>query len=200
VNSSGHQSRGNRTETRFADKRGNGKRFERGAARPKAHREGSSEGRGRDYDRKVPETKFSDRKVFDRKAPETKFSDRKVSDRKAPETKFSDRKAPDRKAPDRKAPEAENRKSFGEGTVRKNYAEKKTTKKKSNAVGQRTERGEKKDRFSKDEGSKYAGQKSSFDKGRGKPAKKSKAATRVQAKRKAGAKPSSPMKKYVKIR
>ncbi|MDE0936026.1 MAG: hypothetical protein OSA89_08915, partial [Mariniblastus sp.] len=109
-------------------------------------------------------------------------------------------KAPDFKAPDRKAPEAENRKSFGEGTIRKNYAEKKTTKKKSNAVGQRTERGEKKDRFTRDEGSKYAGQKSSFDKGRGKPAKKSKAATRVQAKRKAGAKPSSPMKKYVKIR
>jgi len=168
--SGGPQSRGNRSdkrfgekrfgEKRFGDKRGNGKRFERGAGRPKSHQENSSDGRGRDYDRKSSE----------------------------------------RSAPDRKPSVAENRKPFSEGAVRKKFSDKKPTKKKSNAVVQRTERGEKKDRFSRDEGSKYSGQKTSFAKGQAKPAKKSKAATRVKAKRKAGAKPSSPMKKYVKIR
>lgn len=111
-----------------------------------------------------------------------------------------DRNRSERNAPDRKTTVSENRKPFSTGAVRKKFSDKKPTKKKSNATGQRTERGEKKDRFSRDEGSKYSGQKSSFDKSRGKPAKKSKAATRVKAKRKAGAKPSSPMKKYVKIR
>ncbi|MCP4774187.1 MAG: hypothetical protein GY880_08110, partial [Planctomycetaceae bacterium] len=168
--SGGPQSRGNRSDKRFGekrfgdkrfgDKRGNGKRFERGAGRPKSHQESSSEGRGRDYDRKSSE----------------------------------------RSAPDRKPSVGENRKPFSEGAVRKKFSDKKPAKKKSNASVQRTERGEKKDRFSRDEGSKYSGQKTSFSKGRAKPAKKSKAATRVKAKRKAGAKPSSPMKKYVKIR
>lgn len=111
-----------------------------------------------------------------------------------------DRNSSERNTPDRKAAVSENRKPFSEGSVRKTLSDKKPTKKKSNAAGQRTERGEKKDRFSRDEGSKYSGKKSSFDKSRGKPAKKSKAATRVKAKRKPGAKPSSPMKKYVKIR
>ena len=168
--SGGSQSRGNRSDKRFGekrfgdkrfgDKRGNGKRFERGAGRPKSHQENSSDGRGRDYDRKSSE----------------------------------------RSAPDRKPSVGENRKPFSEGAVRKKFSDKKPAKKKSNASVQRTERGEKKDRFSRDEGSKYSGQKTSFSKGRAKPAKKSKAATRVKAKRKAGAKPSSPMKKYVKIR
>ena len=186
----GSQARGNRSDKRFGDKRfgdkrsgdkrfgdkrGNGKRFERGPGRPKVHHEGASEGRGRDYDRKSPE-------------------------RTAPDRTASARTAPDRTASARKTTVSENRKPFSEGSVRKKFSDKKPTKKKSNATVQRTERGEKKDRFSRDEGSKYSGQKSSFDKGRSKPAKKSKAATRVQAKRKAGAKPSSPMKKYVKIR
>ncbi len=156
----GPQSRGGRSDKRYGDKRGNGKRFERGAGRPKSHQEGAGERRGRDFDRNSSE----------------------------------------RKAPERKTSVGENRKPFSEGAVRKKFADKKSTKKKSNAAVQRTERGEKKDRFSREENSKYSGQKSSFVKGRSKPAKKSKAATRVKAKRKAGAKPSSPMKKYVKIR
>ena len=112
----------------------------------------------------------------------------------------SDRRNSKGNSSDRKIADGENRKSFSEKSARKKFSDRKPTKKKSNAAVQRTERGEKKDRFSREAGSKYSGQKSSFVKGRAKPAKKTKAANRVKAKRKAGAKPSSPMKKYVKIR
>ena len=71
---------------------------------------------------------------------------------------------------------------------------KKSTKGKSNASVQRTELGEKRDRYAR-EGDRYAAKPKSF-----KSTPKTKAAARTKAKRKPGAKPSSPMKKYVKIR
>ncbi len=166
----GPQSRGGRSDKRFGDKRYGDKRY------------GDKRGNGKRFERGSGRPKSHQDGGGERRGRDF------------------DRSSSERNAPERKATVGENRKPFSEGAVRKKFSDKKTTKKKSNAAVQRTERGEKKDRFSREENNKYSGQKSSFVKDRSKPAKKSKAATRVKAKRKAGAKPSSPMKKYVKIR
>ena len=151
-----------------------------------------------------------------------KFGGKKYGDKK-----YSNKKSYDKPAAERGSyskPERKFDKDFDSSKASEKKPYKKSTKGKSNASGERTEQGEKRDRYNREGENRYASRSRSTGSaaGRGrikgprnasagtskhsgaKPAKprtpKTKAAARTQAKRKPNAKASSPMKKYVKIR
>lgn len=161
--------------------------------------------------------RFGDKKSGDKKWGEKKFSAKKFSDKKSADKKFENKSYGERKPSDgskdnysKGRPFENEGRPFEKKTYKKkpfertqsesNFGDKKSGKRKSNASGQRTERGEKRDRFAREGGHRYKSAGSKFSKPTSKAAPKTKAAERTRAKRKPGAKPSSPMKKYVKIR
>jgi ATP-dependent RNA helicase DeaD len=144
------------------------------------------------------------KKSYDQPQGEKSFSDKPKWEKPAGDKSYGDKKPYVKKSYDQ--PQGE--KSFGDKPKWEKPAgdkayPKKSTKRKSNASGERTEQGEKRDRYARDGENRYASKPSTGSSASSKYAKpkaKTKAATRVQGKRKAGATPTNPMKKYVKIR
>ncbi len=182
---------------------------------PSHGRPARSDGGKRYGDKKFGESKFGDKKFGGKKFGDKSYGDKSYGGKKPIDRRdeaFAEKKPYEKKPSESKVHQkksdgsrsVENKpyenKPFERKPSESRIGDKKPGKRKSNASGQRTELGEKRDRFAREEGSRFASARPKYSKPKARIVPKTKAAERTKAKRKPGAKPSGPMKKYVKIR